>query len=446
MPKRKLDELSAPPPRPRASDTRKMSIHGTRLTQMYENGVQMISRGLKISRGFERQKLSRREKTAKAQKDDKALARLKEEIDILKGLDYQVVSERYLFKQLVKTKRIAETRTFGEFSAVKKVSQEGPKSTAEANILARLFKSTPVQKEIPGIMAGIRKLLKIDEAPAGKQNESGKKEKASKKKSAKDEDDSESEAETTTKTRRGEQVSRSDDMEISGPDESGDEGLSQFDARLAPGSDSDADSESGDEDEEDANEISDISRSPSPDFSGEDSPPPKKAKATKGTAAPATNTTFLPSLMAGGYWSGSEEATDEEADAQPKRKNRMGQQARRALWEKKFGTGANHVKQEQKNEQMAAKFGYGGRDNGWDAKRGATEGGRGRGGKRGGFGGGFGRSNRDDNAGAQPGSQKPGKPSGPPKDEGPLHPSWEAKRKAKEQAPAAFSGKKVTFD
>lgn len=84
MPKRKLDELSAPPPRPRASDTRKMSIHGTRLTQMYENGVQMISRGLKISRGFERQKLSRREKTAKTQKDDKALARLKEEIEILK--------------------------------------------------------------------------------------------------------------------------------------------------------------------------------------------------------------------------------------------------------------------------------------------------------------------------------------------------------------------------
>ena len=83
MPKRKLDELSAPP-RPRASDTRKMSIHGTRLTQMFENGVLMISRGLKTSRGFERQKLSRREKTAKQQKDDKALARLKEEIETLK--------------------------------------------------------------------------------------------------------------------------------------------------------------------------------------------------------------------------------------------------------------------------------------------------------------------------------------------------------------------------
>lgn len=85
MPKRKLDEVSGPP---RSSDTRKMSIHGTRLTQMFENGVLMIMRGLKTSRGFERQKLSRREKTAKAQKDDKALARLKEEIETLKVCSY----------------------------------------------------------------------------------------------------------------------------------------------------------------------------------------------------------------------------------------------------------------------------------------------------------------------------------------------------------------------
>jgi hypothetical protein len=89
MPKRKLDEVSGPAPAPRpSSDTRKMSIHGTRLTQMFENGVLMIMRGLKTSRGFERQKLSRREKTAKAQKDDKALERLKEEIETLKVCSY----------------------------------------------------------------------------------------------------------------------------------------------------------------------------------------------------------------------------------------------------------------------------------------------------------------------------------------------------------------------
>ncbi|KAJ5796332.1 uncharacterized protein N7518_004872 [Penicillium psychrosexuale] len=446
MPKRKLDEVSGPA---RSSDTRKMSIHGTRLTQMFENGVLMIMRGLKTSRGFERQKLSRREKTAKAQKDDKALARLKEEIETLKGLDYHVTSERYLFKQLIRTKRIAETRTFGEFQAVKKVSQEGPKSTAEANILARLFKSTPVQKEMPGIMAGIRKLLRVDELPTSKAKKEDNKEDVPAKKPRKEHSGSESESEAvTTKPRRGEQVSRpAHDMDISGSDECGDEDLSQFNSRLGPGSDSEADSESGDEEDLGADDISgSISRSPSPSFSAGDSPPPKKAKATKGSAAAVKTTTFLPSLMNGGYWSGSEEATDEEnSGAKPVRKNRMGQQARRALWEKKYGVSANHVKQ----EQLAAK--YGGRDNGWDTKRGATDegkGGRGgRGGRRGGFGGGSGRpQNRDGPDGPHSGQHSSGKPKGPPKDEGPLHPSWEAKRKAKEQAPAVFAGKKVTFD
>ncbi|CAI7634848.1 unnamed protein product [Penicillium glandicola] len=450
MPKRKLDEVSGPA---RSSDTRKMSIHGTRLTQMFENGVVMIMRGLKTSRGFERQKLSRREKTAKAQKDDKALARLKEEIETLKGLDYHVTSERYLFKQLIRTKRIAETRTFGEFQAVKKVSQEGPKSTAEANILARLFKSTPVQKEIPGIMAGIRKLLRVDDVPTSKATKEDNKKDTPAKQARKENSGSESESEAaTSKPRRGEQVSRpANDMDISGSDESGDEDLSQFNSRLGPGSDSEADSESGDEEDPAANDISDsISRSPSPSFSAADSPPSKKVKPTKGSAAAAAavkTTTFLPSLMNGGYWSGSEEATDEEdSKAKPVRKNRMGQQARRALWEKKFGVGANHVKQ----EQLAAK--YGGRDNGWDTKRGATDGTRGRGGRggrRGGFGVGSGRSqHRDGPAGPHSGEQFGGKPKpkGPPKDEGPLHPSWEAKRKAKEQTTAAFAGKKVTFD
>ncbi|KAJ5835794.1 Bud-site selection protein BUD22 [Penicillium robsamsonii] len=445
MTKRKHDEVSGPaPPRP-SSDTRKMSIHGTRLTQMFENGVLMIMRGLKTSRGFERQKLSRREKTAKAQKDDKALARLKEEIETLKGLDYHVTSERYLFKQLIRTKRIAETRTFGEFQAVKKVSLEGPKSTAEANILARLFKSTPVQKEMPGIMAGIRKLLRVDELPTKTTREDKKKD-APAKKTRKENDGSESESEATSKPRRGEQVSRpANDMDISDSDESGDEDISQFNSRLGPGSDSEADSESDDEEDRVAGDISDsISRSPSPSFSAADSPPTKKVKAAKGAAAPVKSTTFLPTLMSG-YWSGSEEASDEESSgAKPVRKNRMGQQARRALWEKKYGATANHVKQ----EQLAAK--YGGRDNGWDTKRGATDGTRGgrggRGGRRGGFGGGAGRSQDTDGPAGAPRSGHGGKPKGPPKDEGPLHPSWEAKRKAKEQVQATFSGKKVTFD
>lgn len=85
-PKRKHSELQAPA----RSDTRKLSIKALRLATKFDQGVQMISRGLKTARGFERQKLSRREKTAKDQNNTTTLSRLAEEIEALKvctGLD-----------------------------------------------------------------------------------------------------------------------------------------------------------------------------------------------------------------------------------------------------------------------------------------------------------------------------------------------------------------------
>lgn len=320
---------------------------------------------------------------------------------------------------------------------------------------------------MPGILADIRKLLGIDEMPTGKQSKAGTgKDEPSKEKSKRRQtEDSESKCATEvleeqqkkrhSNTQHGEQDSRPEaDLRVSEEDGSESEDFAQFDARLAPGSDSEKESDPGEEipDADSralaADDISDsVSRSPSPDFSAADSPPPKKAKGSKASAAPAQSTTFLPSLMMGGYWSGSEEASDDEAAAgPPKRKNRMGQQARRALWEKKYGAKANHVQQEQKHQKRN-------RDSGWDTRKGATDGGSGgRGGRHGGRGGsGEGRPHNryGDRAGSrfESGPDQGGKPTGPPKDTGPLHPSWEAKRKLKEQASmATFQGKKVVFD
>jgi alpha-galactosidase/6-phospho-beta-glucosidase family protein len=92
------------------------------------------------------------------------------------------------------------------------------------------------------------------------------------------------------------------------------------------------------------------------------------------------------------------------------RKNRMGQQARRALWEKKFGKRANHV---QKEEQEAREK----------------------------------RERKEAKA-----AKKASAVAGEKAQEGPLHPSWEAARKAKEkqaQVAAAMmkpQGKKITFN
>ncbi|KAJ5759419.1 hypothetical protein N7520_006575 [Penicillium odoratum] len=444
MPKRKLAEFKGPG----STDTRKLSMKATRLTFKFEQSVQIIIKGLKTARGFERQKLSRREKTARSPYDSVTLARLAEEVEALKKLDYQTTAERYLYKQLSKMKRITENPIFKEFQEAKNVSTQGPKSTAEANILARLFKSTPVKNVTTTVISEIRKLMGVEDLPAGKQDKSKAKKDATTKEKAekparkqKQEFVSGSESEG-----EGKRASRADDMDISGDDESGVEDFSEFDGRLAPGSGSEGEESDDEEAEANNNRIADdisdsvFSRSPSPDFSGEDSveessPPPKKTKASK---APPQTTTFLPSLMNGGYWSGSEEdaTDDEQAAAPPKRKNRMGQQARRALWEKKFGQQANHVVAEQKNQKRN-------RDSGWDTKRGAT-------GAAGGAGGS--RARRDAPAAPQNRAQR--RAAGDfsshkekkADDTGPLHPSWEAKKKQKEQAAAVFSGKKVTFD
>ncbi|KAE8453225.1 hypothetical protein EG329_011292 [Mollisiaceae sp. DMI_Dod_QoI] len=198
-----------------------------------------------------------------------------------------------------------------------------------------------------------------------------------------------------------------------------------------------------------------LSPSPSPELSPEVSPEPepearpKKASKAKPAPTKAGKSTFLPSLM-GGYWSGSESEASDLEDARPFKKNRPGQMARRAIWEKKYGEKANHIKTGQ--GPVAAR----GKDDGWDPKRGAkdTSGtGRGRGGGSTGRGGArvMNRKERRSLVGGTGENATPIMPrtEAPKKrdDVGILHPSWQAAKKAKEmKQSASFQGKKVTFD
>lgn len=174
----------------------------------------------------------------------------------------------------------------------------------------------------------------------------------------------------------------------------------------------------------------------------------KLRKPKKPPSTAPNSTTFLPSL-AMGYWSGSESAEDLSDEGPMTRKNRMGQQARRALWEKKFGKNANHVKKQPQD-----------RDEGWDARKGASAGdargkrGRGRGSgdskvARGRDKARSGRGPMSSGANSDPVGLKQARPILKAKaaGDGPLHPSWEAAKKAKEQKKMVpFQGKKVVFD
>ncbi|KAE8374716.1 BUD22-domain-containing protein [Aspergillus bertholletiae] len=431
----------------RTPESRTYNVQTMRLTQKFEQGVVLLSRALKIAKGFERQKLSRREKTAKAQGSSEALQKITEEIAYIKSMNPTTTAQKYLFKQLFKTNRIAEAPAFIQFKESKNLSAEGPQSPAEANVTARLYKSNPVKNVFPNIMADIKKLLGVEEVAGGKKTKS--KENAPKTRTeqrAVSVSDSEPEdyriaaAVAKFDEKEGGEATSSEEERDEAMSDAESIDFSQFDSRLASGSE--GEDEEGEDGAASDDDVSDggmdlkapsdmsISRSPSPD-----SPPAKKQKA-KTSSAPATSTTFLPSLTMGGYFSGSESEPEDIEGQQPRRKNRMGQQARRALWEKKYGSGANHVKQQQNQQKRN-------RDSGWDMRRGATDGSEGPRGRRGQA---RGAAGRPQYGGDRP-QRGPPAQRRKPEDDKPLHPSWEAAKRAKEQkATAAFQGKKVTFD
>ncbi|CRG90779.1 hypothetical protein PISL3812_07824 [Talaromyces islandicus] len=422
-------------------------FRATRLHHRFERGTQLLFRALKTARGFERQKLGRRQKTAGKDGDNKALERLGSEVQVLKSLNLEETAERYLLKQLQKTKRIAESPEFARLAKTASVSTSGPRDPAEANVTARLFKSNPVQSALPEILDGIRSLLGLDEVP---KNENAKK-KSEKNEKVKDNNQTaQTQRQASVSDNESEEIPKSnggDLGDISMDDGSDKESLefAQFDDRLASASDDsdpelDIDTNPGVNRRYDA--VTDLSvSSGSESESSSESPPASKVKGRQKLRADEApkDTTFLPSLMMGGYWSGSE--SDDDIDTpkpQPQRKNRMGQQARRALWEKKYGSGAKHLQNDNRK-------GNNNKNAGWDSRRGATDGSdsRSRWGK--------GQTGRSfDKGGNKSDRVDKSAPRGAPSKanaNAPLHPSWEAARKAKiEKSQASFQGKKITFD
>jgi hypothetical protein len=155
----------------------------------------------------------------------------------------------------------------------------------------------------------------------------------------------------------------------------------------------------------------DLSISDSDSQSRSESPEKSKAATTK-------KTSFIPSLTMGGYISGSGSDV-EEVDIAPK-KNRRGQRERQQIWEKKYGCNAKHLQQQQQQKRPRPR-----RKASPDYTLGDT--------------GSAAQSKRK----VGPKNDARGKD-----DSGPLHPSWEAAKKAKEakQKPVEFQGKKITFD
>jgi len=454
MPKRKRDDADE-------GDRTVASVKHTELSRQRASekilhGKKVLHRALKLAKGFERQKLSRRQKIATKASQDADLKRIDDEILALKNLDLVLAAEAHLHKTLNKEKAIATSPALPEEV---KAPPRPQNAKASVNVAARLYNANPVKEAMAEVLPLIRSALGVREVVTKLKAKGGAKVNAK---------------ESSSTMQKRKEMQRKEEQDISGSEDerdSSEEEESQterdapgvaadddddflaFDARVA-GSSEDEDDLNGDA-AEDARPFRERTFSPSIDgdlepspsvASDMGSPPPEpetkvKTKEKKETKRP--DTSFLPSLTMGGYWSGSESGAEDMGDVDiAPRKNRRGQRARQQIAEKKFGNNAKHL---QNGKQAAGK---GGRDDGWDMKRGAKDGGGGR------TGGAYRpawakakdvKGDTGENATALGGKREKAKADA----DKPLHPSWEAARKAKEakkiDITTAFTGKKVVF-
>lgn len=422
-----------------------------------------LGHAFKAAKGSERQKLGRRRKLAASQSNAVDVRRIDAEIVALKELDNGKCAHHYLCKTLLKIKAVSESADLpDEVRSVVALSTD----TATLNVHARLCKSTSVKDALPAILSELQRALGIRVVKEGLPK---------KRLRAQDYNDAETGKVVQTDAESGhrKRTKNGQDPEEEAPrlEASSDEGsFADFDDRMASSNNDDSDDEGSDIDVLERQLVAegvrqkqsskpsssaydlaaDISLSSPDSASDSESPAPRKAP-------PIKHGMFVPSLSLGGYISGSGSDIDDDIDVAPPPKNRRGQRARQTIWEQKYGVKATHLSDSQKKAQQS-------KDQGWDMKRGATDGRdrRGRGGLGGrgggmasrgsGFGNRGGRGTlRGGGASARQYGERDQAKKQDPKhrdDGGPIHPSWEAAKKAKEMRakPVAFLGKKVTFD
>ena len=405
----------------------------------------------------------------------------------------QAVAEFHLLKTLTKTKSIASSPSFPAFIEPQIEKFKQSQEPAYVNVTARLYNSNPVKTAIAQALSVWRNLLGVALPQTSSRKTHGllqdtketpeislPNKRSSSQLSLPHGDQPGNSPRPPEKQVNFENPDIPDKRDAGTNEDESNPDLEQYEGRLAGNSSNELEDEISQDSFEDSRTrllkpssdnytarsfSASPSLSPSPSLSGSssaDASRPFNVKHERKAEARANSTKFLPSLTLGGYWSGSgSEAEDDPdaADIQP-RKNRMGQQARRQLWEKKFGDKANHVKTPSRSQ-------------GWDARKGAQEesGSRGRESalpkesRRRERWQGDNRKSRRAAGGCSTGANSDPVKTRPATSgigqvqarsgsigsgvvgSGPLHPSWIAAKNAKEQKKvnAPFEGKKIKF-
>ena len=403
---------------------------------------------------------------------------------MLKGLDLGVVAERQLLRRLGRVKRVVESQTWRGIYGGREA--ESVKGEAEGRVVGRLMGSAAVKECADGVVGRVMDALGLEAMVARKMKRRLKEStvngqevkiaygRASELTRADGDESSGSESqEEEDEMYAADDLDPGDGIELKNstrhdPDASGNDtdassDFSGFSARIvsspAESEASNSNVEVSEEQSRAARQMPNSHQTPDLDVS---TVPKTRPKTSKPIPAPPSSTAFLPSLMMGGYYSGSESASEiDDVDTKP-RKNRRGQRERQKIAEAKYGSGAKHIAKQSSSSNRNA---------GWDARKGATAttkdgngkfngNGRMRIGRPGGASA-SGNGNVHTNGGSKAPTGANGDVMGagrknPVKDNGGvMHPSWEAARKRKEQGSkisinpgngGGGMGTKITFD
>ncbi|PBK97803.1 Bud-site selection protein [Armillaria gallica] len=291
---------------------------GVKIGGKLHHDLKEAKKAAKKAKTFETQKLVKKLKTLRIKNEDQSqITECESELDELKGLNHEAVARTALRSKLLKDRILS-----GNEHVQAAVSDQLQSNLlgGSTKVQSRILSSKVLAVEIANIIEGLRAVI----LPPS------------------DED-----AEPPRKMTKVEVEDGDDDDEEEEGGEAGDEMGWESGTVGDDEKENDDGWESGSLDEDDEGD--------------DDTPtnPSAKPSATKAQNKSSTGaSTFLPSLSVG-FIKGNEDSDWSESDAKAgdieQKKNRRGQRARRAIWEKKYGKNANHKKQEAATEAAAGR-------------------------------------------------------------------------------------------
>ncbi|PBK74739.1 Bud-site selection protein [Armillaria solidipes] len=282
---------------------------GVKIGGKLHHDLKEAKKAAKKAKTFETQKLVKKLKTLRTKNEDHSqITECESELDELKGLNHEAVARTALRSKLLKDRILS-----GNEHVQAAVSDQLQSNLlgGSTKVQSRILSSKVLAVEIANIIESLRAVVL---PPA-------------------DED-----AEPPRKMTKVE-VEDGEEEEEEEEDEAGDEMGWESGTVGDDEKENDDGWESGSLDEGDDDTPTNPSAKPSTN----------KAQNKSSTGA----STFLPSLSVG-FIKGNEDSDWSDSDAKAgdieQKKNRRGQRARRAIWEKKYGKNANHKKQEAATE------------------------------------------------------------------------------------------------